>query len=100
MSADLTIESIEAIIGAVFESLREDLDLPAIAVCSETPIMGSGSDFDSMAVVHLIADLEARLEEAFGRVWILADERALSRTRSPFRTVGDLARHILETADA
>lgn len=100
MSEELTLERVEAIIGAVFESLREDLGLSAVAVSSETPIMGGGSDFDSMAVVHLIADLETRLEEAFGRVWILADERALSRTRSPFRTVGDLARHILETADA
>lgn len=100
MSEDLTQERVEALICTVFVSLREDIGLSAIDVSSETPIMGGGSDFDSMAVVHLIADLETRLEEVFGRVWILADERALSRTRSPFRTVGDLARHILETADA
>lgn len=86
-------------IAACVEQLRSDLGLPPLAGVTEaTPLLGGGSDLDSMALVHLVADLEERLEAAFGKNWILADERALSRQRSPFRTVGDLAGFIEETA--
>ena len=78
--------------------LREDLALPVLDKFSpETTLLGAGSDLDSMAIVHLIADLEGRLFDAYNLTWILADERALSRTRSPFRTVSDLTSFIIET---
>ena len=78
--------------------LRADLALPELAeVGPATSLMGEGSDLDSMAIVHLIVDLEGRLQETFGKNWILADERALSRHRSPFRTIGDLSDFIVET---
>ena len=58
---------------------------------------------DSLALVSLIADLEARIEMDFGRSVVLADERALSQVRSPYRTVDSLAAYIEtllnETAD-
>jgi acyl carrier protein len=89
---------VEELILASLVQLREDLALPPLADSrADTPILGGGSGLDSMAVVHLIVDLEARLQQAYGRNWILADERALSRSRSPFRTVGDLARFIVQT---
>jgi acyl carrier protein len=89
---------VEAIIAGCLLQLREDLSLPALqSVNGQTPLLGQGTDMDSMAIVHLIVDLEAQLEETFKKNWILADERALSRKRSPFRSVGDLAEFILET---
>jgi len=92
---------VEELIAASLRELRQDLALPGLdGIGPSTPLLGGGSDLDSMAVVHLIADLEGRLQARFGRNWILADERALSRTRSPFRTVGDLARFIVETTPA
>lgn len=98
MANSLSTDAVRELIERTLEDLREDLSLPALGpVSEETPLLGGGSDMDSMAIVHLIAELESRLEEAFGKVWILADERALSRSRSPFRTVGSLAAHILET---
>ena len=91
-------DAIERLIGDCLRHLRTDLGLPELAAIDPaTPLLGSGSDLDSMAVVHLIVDLEGRLQEQYDRNWILADERALSRTRSPFRTVGDLAEFIIET---
>jgi len=89
---------VDQLIIQSLSDLREDLELPPIVEPSRaTELLGGGSDLDSMAVVHLIADLEGRLEEAFGKDWILADERALSRSRSPFRTIGDLSDFIIET---
>jgi acyl carrier protein len=89
---------VHAVVKAAIVDLRADLDLPAFGEFGEEQVlMGGESDFDSMALVHLIADLEGRLREQFGLDWILADERALSRRRSPFRTVGSLCEFILET---
>lgn len=89
---------VEALISASLVQLRLDLALPELPeVTAATPILGGESDLDSMAVVHLIVDLEGRLEEAFGMNWILADERALSRSRSPFRSVADLCEFVIET---
>lgn len=91
-------KGIQQLITDSLHQLRSDLALPQLEETSAaTVLMGEGSDLDSMAVVHLIVDLEARLEEAYGKNWILADERALSRKRSPFRTIGDLSEFIIET---
>lgn len=90
--------AVEQLIASSLAQLRADLGLPELAsVDSSTAVLGGDSDMDSMAVVHLIVDLEGQLQETYGKNWILADERALSRRRSPFRTVGDLAAFIVET---
>jgi acyl carrier protein len=89
---------LHALVAASLADLRKDLALPELPeITPQTAILGGGSDLDSMAVVHLITELEGRLEERYRRNWILADERALSRRRSPFRTVGDLCTFIVET---
>ena len=89
---------IRKLIDLALSDLREDLSLPVMeGTDARTPILGNGSGLDSMAVVQLIVDLEGRLQERYGLNWILADERALSRSRSPFRTVGDLTEFIVET---
>lgn len=91
-------QQVESLIAASLVQLREDLALPELpSITASTPILGGDSDLDSMAVVHLIVDLEARLEQNFGKNWILADERALSRKRSPFRSVADLSEFVIET---
>lgn len=91
-------EAIEKLIAASLVQLRADLGLPELSSTDgSTALLGGESDLDSMAVVHLIVDLEGRLQETYGKNWILADERALSRHRSPFRTIGDLSEFIIET---
>ena len=53
-----------------------------------------------MNLVALIAELEERIQEVFRQDIIIADERAMSRTRSPFHTVDTLVDHILELLEA
>lgn len=92
------VADVTEIIVNCLRRLRADLDLaPLEKIDSQTPILGNESDLDSMAVVHLIVDLEGALQERFELNWILADERALSRKRSPFRNVTDLVEFIIET---
>lgn len=91
------LEAVQALVVASLGELRQDLGLPPLEnMGAQTPILGGESDLDSMAVVHLIVELEARLEADYGKNWILADERALSRKRSPFRSVGELSAFIVE----
>ena len=60
----------------------------------ETRLYGSNSVLDSITLVTLIADIEDRISMEFGKDIILADERAMSQTRSPFGQVGTLVDYI------
>jgi len=59
-------------------------------------IFGPGAPLDSLGLVNFLADLEYRLGEKFGREFVLASERAMSRGRSPFRDVDALTEYVVE----
>ncbi len=59
-------------------------------------IFGGSSALDSLGLVNFLADLEYRIAEIFGRDVVLASERAMSRSQSPFRDVTVLAHYIVE----
>ena len=49
-----------------------------------------------MALVNLIADIEEAVAERFQMNIALADEKAMSAQRSPFRTVSRLSEAVAE----
>jgi hypothetical protein len=59
-------------------------------------IFGAGSALDSLGLVNFLADLEYRIAEEWGREIVLASERAMSRSRSPFRDVDSLTAYVTE----
>lgn len=63
-------------------------------------IFGTGGALDSLGLVNFLADLEYRLEQQFGRALVLANDKAMSRQRSPFRDVETLTEYILELLSA
>jgi len=72
--------------------LAEDMGFPALVSPAEaTPLFGGDDGIDSLSLVRLVADIERAAELALGKTVILADERAMSRRHSPFRTVGTLS---------
>lgn len=84
----------------IVQQLGEELDSDELREAdAETRLMGDKSPLDSIALVSLIAEVEARVSETFGRDIILADERAMSSMRSPFRRVGVLAAYVQELLD-
>ena len=91
-----------AIAGLVLASLRDVLatsdndGYDAEQLGEDTRLIGRAGVLDSMGLVTLIVDVEQRLEEEYDTVVVLADERALSQTRSPFRSVGSLADYICQ----
>lgn len=60
----------------------------------ETPLYGGNGVLDSLALVRLVLELEERIKDRYGVAVSLADERAISQKKSPFRTVGSLADYI------
>ena len=63
---------------------------------SEANIFGPDGVLDSMGLVNLVVAMEERVLEKFGVPITIADERAMSRTKSPFRNVANLAEYISE----
>jgi acyl carrier protein len=64
-----------------------------LVVAADAPFFGPTSPLDSLGLVALLLDIEEALQ-ARGCEVVLSDERAMSQTRSPFRTVKSLVAYI------
>lgn len=67
--------------------------LPEEARVAKQPdavLLGESGSLDSFGLVNLVVALEQRIEDEFGVTLTLADEKAMSHSRSPFRTVQTL----------
>lgn len=92
------------VVDIVVDCLKDSVDetddenkINAIQDANEkTRLFSRDGILDSMGVVILLTDLEDKLDEDYGIVVSLADDSAMSRARSPFRTVKSLAKYILE----
>ncbi len=83
-----TQNEIESLVLATIRDLNRDWQLDTLRdPRAETPLWGESGGLDSMGLVILIAELEARINEQYGCAVVLADDAAMSRTRSPFRRV-------------
>lgn len=67
-----------------------------ISVNASTKLIGKDAVLDSIGLVSIIADMEEMIEDNYGYTIAIADERAMSREKSPFLTVTSLAEYILE----
>jgi acyl carrier protein len=64
-----------------------------LTISADAPFFGPTSPLDSLGLVALLLDIEEALQ-ARGYEVVLSDERAMSQTRSPFRTVASLVAYI------
>ncbi|MFX0199472.1 MAG: hypothetical protein ACFFCW_25400 [Candidatus Hodarchaeota archaeon] len=91
----MDIQKIEDLVMRSLQEVKEVLDEHGISsLGSDTRIFGRQGLLDSMGLVSLITDMEETIEDEFGISLILADERAMSQKKSPFRTVSSLAQYI------
>ncbi len=68
-------------------------------ISDETRLIGRNALFDSMGLVSLVVEVEQLLESEHDIVVMLADERAMSQTRSPFLSVGSLTDYVMLLAE-
>ena len=57
-------------------------------------VYGEAGKLDSLGLVNFIVAVEKKIEDDFGILITLADDKAMSKTNSPFRTVGKLVNYI------
>ena len=86
-------EVLAAVIEAVSEYNEQLEDAKRLDLSPETRLLGKESKLDSFGLVNLIIVVEEKLYEKFERSVTLADERAMSQERSPFRSVESLAEY-------
>lgn len=60
---------------------------------SDTPLFGREGILDSIGLVTLVVAVEQAIEDRYGALVSLADDKALAQKNSPFRTVGSLAEY-------
>jgi acyl carrier protein len=93
-----TMENIERITRSVFSVIDEfNQTAPPekkLKKALDAILFGKNGMLDSVGLVHLIVATEQRIEEDFGIPMSLADERAMSQEKSPFRTVDTLVNYI------
>lgn len=87
------MDKIRKIIFSAMENLNQELE-DKLEIHDNAVLYGAKSPIDSLALVSLIIDIEQGLEEEFGVTIALADERAMSLKKSPFRTVKSLDEYI------
>ena len=88
-------DTIKALLLETLEEIGEDFQIEGLdAVDESTRLFGARSPLDSMGLVNVIAEIEDKLSELHGVEITLADEKAMSSTHSPFRSVGSCIDYI------
>lgn len=96
-SDNSTYDQVMVIIGDAISDLNEELDYDHLRkISGATPIFDGDDSLDSLSLVSLIVDIEARVEDAFATEVVLASEKAMSMKNSPYRSVASLTDFVIE----
>ncbi len=89
---------VEIILSSIQEvmRMRDGLGTQPASLDEATRLIGQEAILDSLGLVSLVVEVEQRLTDDLGLTLILADERAMSQKRSPFRSIGALADYICD----
>lgn len=74
--------------------LAQNPEVKVESIDESTRLIGSQSVLDSLGLVTLIVDIEQAVEDQFGVSITIANERAMSQTKSPFRSVQTLSEYV------
>ena len=89
-------EILELVFTAVTRTnqLREaDAQIP---LREDAALFGESGQLDSLGLVSFVLDVEDLVNDATGRAIVLSDDRAMSQSRSPFRTIGDFVEYVAQ----
>jgi len=92
----VTPEDAEVVIIEVVRQIADERGIDVAEVDSETVLIGPEAFLDSVGLVSVVMEVEARLEEDFGAEVSLTSDAAMSRERSPLRTIGTIRDFVLE----
>ena len=92
----MTPEDAEVVIIEVVRQIADERGIDVAQVDSETVLIGPEAFLDSVGLVSVVMEVEARLDEDFGAEVSLTSDAAMSRERSPLRTIGAIRDFVLE----
>jgi acyl carrier protein len=93
----LNSKKIEELIFEILNSLNDGMpEDKQISISSESVLFGENPQIDSLSLVSLVVDLETTLNSEYNFDISLTDDRAMTRTISPFLTVKTLRDYIVE----
>jgi acyl carrier protein len=87
------VDAINSAVDDLNEVLNHEEQL---AKSSDVALIGQDAGLDSLGLVNLIVLVEEKIQQQFGVGITLVDERAMSQSKSPFRTLGTLAEFVQE----
>lgn len=97
MAPDQTLRDI--VYPAVDEFARELEPGKTLAKSVETRLSGPGAVLSSLDLVNFLLVVEEHARARSGKAVTLVSEKAMSRSQSPFRTLGSLAEFVGELVD-
>lgn len=92
----MTPEDAEAVVIEVVRQIADERGIEVAQVDSETLLIGPEAFLDSVGLVSVVMEIEARIDEDFGAEVSLTSDTAMSRERSPLRTVGTIRDFVIE----
>jgi acyl carrier protein len=84
------------IVVSTISQYCQEIGKPNDDINESTRLIGANSPFDSSDLVQLIVEIEDRINEKFQTSITLTDEKAMSRSTSPFVNTGSLVKFIIE----
>ena len=90
---------VEKFVLEKLKSFTEENDIKTDKLKRNTRLMGASGLFDSMDLVRFIVELEEDLEDKFSIEINLMNEKAMSRSTSPFVNLETLSKYIKELSD-
>lgn len=91
---------LSVMVNLLQEALDEEDEGVGIVASASEPLVGDSAVVSSLTLVTFVTDLESLLAEKYDADLLLVSEEALSRSKSPFRTIDSLLEYILEIASA
>lgn len=93
----MTEKEVEQLIIEALNELNDEFpEDEKIIISSDTILFGKDSQIDSLSLVSLIVSIESKLCSILDRDLSLTDDRAMTRSESPFLNVQTLKNYILE----
>lgn len=93
----MTEKEVEQLIMEALNELNDEFpNDEKIIISSDTILFGKDSQIDSLSLVSLIVNIESELCSILDRDLSLTDDRAMTRSESPFLNVQTLKNYILE----
>jgi acyl carrier protein len=88
-------DCLEIVINVIADYAKE-VSITLHKLDENTRLIGSSSDFDSSDLVQIIVEVEDKINQVFNTDITLTDEKAMSRTTSPFVNIRTLVNFLVE----